>query len=255
MEVGIEYSMRGRRLSGDMNTACGNAILMVLMVGTVMSGAPFEFRIYDDGDDCLLFVPREDAVFVGGLMVRRFLEFGVTLKVEHQAQVIEEVQFCQARPVYWANGKGVLVPEPRKQLSQMYAGVKYGRSPRLDNRLLYTTSECLLHLYSSIPVLGAFHAMVHRATRPVQRRSYQDDAFAFWVNLNAHAEVSPSLDDYVRLSFERAYGISPTEQRLMEAAFDSVDVYFGAYKRVPVSFDATNWCRVDTCRSDTVPFG
>jgi len=173
MEVGIKYSMQGRRLSGDMNTACGNAILMVLMVGTCMENVQYPFRIYDDGDDCLLFVPYLKVEEVRERMVTWFLKFGVTLKVEHVARVLEEVQFCQARPVYWGDGVGVLTPNPYKVMSQMYSGVKYGRSPKLDNRLLRTTADCCIHVYRGMPVLHAFHDLVYRSTRVTAKSAYR----------------------------------------------------------------------------------
>jgi hypothetical protein len=251
MEVGIKYSMQGRRLSGDMNTACGNAILMILMVGTCMQNVQYPFRIYDDGDDCLLFVPYSNVDEVRERVMTWFLRFGVTLKVEHVARVLEEVQFCQARPVYWGDGVGVLTPNPYKVMSQMYSGVKYGRSPKLDNRLLRTTADCCIHVYHGMPVLHAFHDLVYRSTRVTAKSAYQDGAFEFWANANKAIKHQHSVDDAVRLSFWQAYGISPTEQRLMEESFASKVLTFAPYVKCPVSFDATTWTRVDNCWTDT----
>jgi len=254
MDAGLKYRMKGRRLSGDMNTACGNAILMVLMVGTVMEGLGYDFRIYDDGDDCLLMVPAAVAATVADTVVREFLSFGVTLKVENRASQLEDIKFCQAHPVYWADGRGVLAADPIKQLSQMYSGVKYGRSHVLDTRLAHTTAQGLLSVYAGVPVVGAYHRMVLRATLAAgKRRAVQDRNFEFFEALNGGVHDTHSVDDSMRISYYKAYGVTPTDQRRLEDSFDHTDLYFGPYMSIGKSFDADTWARVDTCGTDTVP--
>jgi len=52
---GLEYVAHGRRMSGDMNTALGNCVLMVLMVAAAFQR---DYDMLDDGDDVLVLVER-----------------------------------------------------------------------------------------------------------------------------------------------------------------------------------------------------
>jgi hypothetical protein len=80
---GVQYRTRGKRMSGDMNTALGNCILMVLMVSTFMRGHRYD--ILDDGDDCLLICESGLLPWVLENVQDTFLQFGMEIKVEKVA--------------------------------------------------------------------------------------------------------------------------------------------------------------------------
>jgi len=59
---GVSYEVMFRRMSGDMNTAVGNCLIMVMIIVSFFNryfpGVPFQ--LMDDGDDCIIIVERKD---------------------------------------------------------------------------------------------------------------------------------------------------------------------------------------------------
>ena len=100
---GIRYHTRGKRMSGDMNTALGNCILMILMVSAFMDGRKYD--MLDDGDDGLLIVEEDEYAWVCQNAEPAFLNFGMEIKVENVARSLEEVEWCQSNPIEYEPGK------------------------------------------------------------------------------------------------------------------------------------------------------
>jgi len=82
---GLKYSCRGKRMSGDMNTALGNCLVSLLLVLAVFRELGIsKFQIHDDGDDCLIIVESD----VWERHARCFT--GSCVHVEHCRQAISE---------------------------------------------------------------------------------------------------------------------------------------------------------------------
>jgi len=126
---GLKYTVRGRRMSGDFNTALGNCALMVMMVRAAMKRLGVrKWDILDDGDDCLCIMEAGDWERVSPLLPGVFLDYGQELKIENVARHITEVVFCQSRVVELPDGP-VFVRNWRKVLSQTACGVKHWSDP------------------------------------------------------------------------------------------------------------------------------
>lgn len=102
---GLQYTCRGGRMSGDANTALGNCLMMIVcVVAACIVLKLLKYDIFDDGDDCLLLMEREE--WTDGLRARligAFRTFGFVLKVESVAYALEDVTHCQTRPTYVSN--------------------------------------------------------------------------------------------------------------------------------------------------------
>lgn len=72
----IHYRKRGSRMSGDMNTALGNVILMVCMVHLYCTELGIHARLINNGDDCVLIVERRHLHLLDNLHAW-FLNFGL----------------------------------------------------------------------------------------------------------------------------------------------------------------------------------
>jgi hypothetical protein len=161
----LVYKFEGRRCSGDINTALGNCVLMLLYVISFFRGRgtgctyPSDRPWYpiDDGDDCLLVIglADDDVATYAAQLQSWFLGLGMVLKVEGVATIPEHVDFCQSRPVLQDQG-WTLVRNPEKVISTSHTGVKWGGSADYRRRRLGATGLCLLAVHFGTPVLQAF---------------------------------------------------------------------------------------------------
>lgn len=111
----IKYKVDGCRMSGDMNTALGNCMIMCALVWTFMTDLrrtsgecpPFEF--VNNGDDVVLFVEQRDSSLVLDQLPQWFLEMGFTMKVEDPVFRLEHIEFCQMVPLEVKPGDWTMV--------------------------------------------------------------------------------------------------------------------------------------------------
>jgi hypothetical protein len=267
--AGIRYKTRGKRMSGDMNTALGNCLLMVTMVSCIMKGMKYD--ILDDGDDCLLIVERELLPWCEENLYDAFLEFGMEIKLENIAHDIEGVEWCQSHPVEYAPGRYKFVRDPLKVLSSGLGGVKYLDSERARRKLAMTTGMGEMVLNLGIPVLQSYAMAITRnaSAAPAWRtrhfwtfgskrraRAKSDhielqasDPMYFRIHRELRAmgykqlvRLDPQpITDGARLSFYKAFGITPWEQLEMERFLDSWTFPFGGSQDLQGDYDVSSW--------------
>lgn len=228
--TGICYKVRGRRMSGDMNTAAGNCVLMILMIATFADA--IDLRVWDcvdDGDDVLLIVESEDVDIVVERLAKDFLEFGMEMKVEAPVASIHEVEFCQSRVVEYAPDRFKFVRDYRKVISKALCGIRHWQDPHYRRKVLRAIGSCELVLNLSVPVLQAFAiAIIRNVGRGAGLLDYAPDglrsralrdARSLDIDLDA-CEPRPIMD-CARVSFEQAFGLSVVEQLQLEADLDA----------------------------------
>lgn len=220
---GIVYRARGRRMSGDFNTAVGNCVLVPLMVSSFLTGKKYD--MLDDGDDCLIIVEEEDLSWVQANVGPAFLEFGMEVKVECVARTIEEVLWCQSKPVQYQPGRYKFVRSPWKVISTAMSGVKYVDSDKARRKLLNTIGMAEMVLNLGVPVLQEFAtAMMRNASTTCSIELDSADGLAYRVGLELKAmnlrqltRLDPQpITDVARESFAKAFGISVEDQVELE---------------------------------------
>lgn len=215
---GVKYKTKGKRMSGDMNTALGNCLLMLMITRASMKVAGLvNYELMVDGDDTLLLFEEHDEHLLSGISAA-FLEFGHEIKLENRATVIERVIWCQSRPInlgdHWT-----FVPHPRKMLSQTLAGVKYWHEDKSSRNMAYSVGLCHLSQLRGVPILQAFFSSCMKlgswTDEVMQDQVYKIGRIGYdseWRQTIKPVEISIET----RESFERAYGYSPAEQLLIE---------------------------------------
>jgi hypothetical protein len=225
----FKYNIRGRRCSGDMNTAAGNCLLTCAMAIDFMewlgteNGSHIRYELLDDGDDCLLIIESADLDLVVKHVQARFLSYGMVLKIEGIAHSLSEIEWCQSHVVI-ANGSPTFVRDPRKVLATALTGVKYFA----DNQrrpLVNTIGLAELALNAGVPVLQSYaEALVRNAaTDRITRMSAQD---SLWWRVHrdlgvehmqelASTKARPITQE-ARQSFQEAFGIDIDAQLLLE---------------------------------------
>jgi hypothetical protein len=227
---GVKYSRPGCRASGDFNTGLGNTLICVACVEAVLfrirreHGGSLLFDMLVDGDNAVIFVEKKylSVVREGFPGVTRLLtpqEF----VLEDPVDTVEGVTFGQSQPVL-VDGKWQMVRQYEKVLACAFTNHRHLKDVAFGVRWLKLVAKAEAINHEGVPVLGPYF---HKAW--LKTRHFKDIAEPLdYLDYHLH-EVVPRLGDDVqarpvsgatRLSFEAAFGISPTEQVALERRLD-----------------------------------
>lgn len=87
-------------MSGDRQTSFVACVDMILLIVTFMrKNGILYYDIFDDGDDCLLFIKKSDLERVQRMLPAFFITCGFELKVDGVARQITDIRWCQTAPI------------------------------------------------------------------------------------------------------------------------------------------------------------
>jgi hypothetical protein len=227
---GVSYKNVGGRASGDMTTALGNIVIVVMMVASTMIRLGHRWDVLDDGDDCLVLCEARNADQVAEALVADFRDFGMTVRIEGRARHMEGVEWCQSRPVEYHPGKWKFVRNPHKVIPSCLTNVKYGGVMRVRRRMVKAVGLCELVLNQGVPILQHFAAMLVRSAGGIKPANLGDTEGRYWLlkhELSARRikleQAKPAaIHPVARASFARAFGVPEAVQRYYEDMFDSM---------------------------------
>lgn len=256
---GWRYRTNGKRMSGDMNTALGNCILMIMMVvGFCLKHLPTKrWDLFDDGDDCLLIVEEEDLRTVLETAPPTFLSFGQELKIEKIARSFAAISWCQSSPIEYLPGKWKFVRDPVKAMSSALVTNKFKTSLKGRNRLMATIGLGELILNLGVPVLQEFAVAIIRnaqGARWYDDRSYYNYPVLREMKMFGMRQIRmmcpAQITDEARLSFSRAFGISIDYQYAIESALSSWTIAMQGDVAVASTWDAATWTNLQDCHPE-----
>jgi hypothetical protein len=224
---GLKYVCPGGRMSGDMNTALGNCVLMICLVGAALQGCPYQ--MYDDGDDCLLFCEQDHLQLVSDKIEAYFTRVGFNVKIENVATEFNKIFFCQSRPIQTVEG-WIMVRSPQKILGFGVSGTKFINNGMTSmKQYIRALGMCGYAISRGVPVLQKYY---YRMIELTEGAKFRD---TYLVNFGGVAQlakglqrdierVKPLLDitHHAREQFAVAFGISIAEQEIIEAACDNM---------------------------------
>lgn len=220
----IRYRGPAMRCSGDVNTSLGNCIISVVLAHAFLADHGIAGDIFCDGDDCLLFVPPASLHLLRNLSAW-YLGFGLRMKVEEPAFEPERVEFCQSRPVH-TGSRWVLCRSPAKAFNTD-GFVPFELSVRDARVHLRSVGLCGLSMAAGLPLFDSFYSgmVKHGITGRFDTALLGGLGMqhAIEVRGGRHASSSPVTPE-CRMSFWRAFGISPEEQIAFERLLDSMDM-------------------------------
>jgi hypothetical protein len=216
----VQYRCSGRRMSGDMNTSMGNCLLMTALVLAYSRHVGVECALGNNGDDCLVFMEKEDLDrFMTGLD-QWFLEMGFSMAVEAPAFSFEEAEFCQTHPVFDGSDWIMVRNFSTAVVKDSVMLCNWGSS-RLFRGWLDAVGTGGLALTGRLPVYQELYSCYVRSG---ERRPIPEDllpwSFRTWkegVN-RAYGHVHPQA----RASFYYAFGITPDEQVQLERYYSKL---------------------------------
>lgn len=227
---GVRYKTLGKRMSGDMNTALGNCLLMVICLEAACHNLGLrKYDILDDGDDCLVIVEAAEEQKLAGV-IQEFLNYGHELKLENRATDLHSVQFCQSKIIYRSGLPPTFVRNWVKVLSCACVGTRYWHEPNLRRALMAAVGDCELALNQGVPIIQAFAVRLRQLANTTKRPKLEAEegivqraAKELHVGVERALDVAASLQptevDYLaRETFWQAFGIDPLRQLEIEKA-------------------------------------
>lgn len=217
---GVKFARHGGRASGDFNTGMGNSLIMLAVVVAVLRGlCRYKFDILVDGDNALVFLSRREHVEVVKCFAPLALKLsGHEMTLERPVECVEGVRFGQSAPV-WTRAGWTMVRDYVKVLSNGTSNHAHLREPRFRARYLRGVALCELSLNVGVPILGRWAELLRRATwsaRAVDASFYRDYQY-LGVDLGELGKARFEEPTYeARLSFMRAFGVTPDEQLFLE---------------------------------------
>jgi len=216
----VDYTVEGCRMSGDINTGLGNCILMSCMVISYCEHYNINYRLVNNGDDCVLFAEKEDLARFDAIG-KWFLDFGFTLTREPPVYTLEHVEFCQAQPVFTANGWR-MVRDPRTAMSKDCVSLVGWDTPVHIRAWAGAIGSCGASLTGGVPVWSAwYNRLVELGGRRKENgvdAAVRDSGLGYMAKGVKSCKVSAEC----RVSFYKAFGILPDMQEALEEHYSSL---------------------------------
>lgn len=213
----LSYKVEGCRMSGDMNTSLGNVVIMCGVTHHYLKDLPCKWRFINDGDDCGVFLEREDLHYLRDLPIHH-LNYGYEMTVEPPAYEIEHVEFCQCKPINCGNGLYMMVRNIHKAIKQDMLLIE-----RIDWAdvcdVIAATGTCGMALYEGMPMLDAFYSLLKRASSDaakVKRVMLEMGKVQSWRSMAEGARGFPIDETAARVSIYKAFGFLPDAQIAFE---------------------------------------
>lgn len=244
---GLRYTVKGGRMSGDMNTGLGNCVISLIMFKALVQKLQLPMDLLVDGDDALLFISRENLEKLESIIVPHYLEFGMEMAVEEVAYEMEQINWCQTRPVL-VQGKWIMIRDPRRTLANVLVSKKW--QPHRQRDYMSAIALCEMSLNRGVPVLQTMSQALWRngsGTPNILDEERKEAVFGRVLNFHSWEQlVKRGMDSQVvsmetRLSFERAFGITVQEQISWEQYLDQWQCGFGLPEIVDDYWDVVKW--------------
>lgn len=230
----VKYVTDGTRMSGDMNTSLGNCVLMCLMIKAYSESIGVPLQLANNGDDCVVFMEQRDLAHFSKGLDRWFRNMGFNMVVEQPSMSMEEIEFCQCRPVFDGNS-WVMCRNPWTAIAKDSVLMKNPRqvSDAFFGTWLDAVGEGGMALAGGLPVFQSFYSMYIRSGQKTRRNwkgrnvTMETNELLPWfmreTGLQGNRkfqEVSPEA----RASFYFAFGVTPAEQIALEHDYDSMSI-------------------------------
>jgi len=221
----VSFRMAGTRSSGDLNTSCGNCVLMCSLIWAMCRQLCVEAELANNGDDCVLFIEEHDVERVLQFVPSFFRTYGFRMTVEEPVREFERVEFCQSRPV-WINGGWAMVRNVVTCLKKDPMCLIPIQNDKIWRKWLGAVGECGQASVPGCPVLQSFYGAF--------RRSGTIAGSKFTTRLFSHTGVverrrglearETLITAESRASFYRAFGITPDYQIALEQYYDKFQI-------------------------------
>jgi len=221
----VKLDLEGGRMSGDMNTALGNCLLMSGMVYSYLSEQKIrKFRLANDGDDCVVFVERKDLKKLNNLQ-EWFLRLGFDMKREATVDIFEQIEFCQSQPI-WTEDGWLMVRKVADSIPKDSISIKPLTTKGVFEKWMSAVGQGGLALTGGIPVLQEIYSCYTRAGKsapPLVDPTLESGMMRLARGMKRQYQT---IHPETRLSFWRAFGITISMQIGLEEHFRELNLEY-----------------------------
>jgi hypothetical protein len=215
----VKYKVKGCRMSGDMDTALGNCVLMVGITYSLCQTLNIKHELFDNGDDCIVIMESSDVDRFNAAVDDWYGSLGFTMKVEAPVYQLERIEFCQTHPIFdgytWRMVRNIVA------LSKDMTSVINWEQLSTWWRAI---GECGKALTYGIPVFEAFYKWLCRIGKQgvgIERHPLYRCGMVNLASGMVYRDTVISAE--ARLSFAAAFGISPDMQVALELMYETLN--------------------------------
>lgn len=216
----VKFKMKGKRSSGDLNTSLGNCIIMCGLIYAYIMLREMDGELLNNGDDCVVIMEQDDLEkFLEGLN-KWFAIYGYRMTVEKPVYEFEEIEFCQAKPVY-VDGEPRMVRNITSVLQKDPMCLIPIQGPNVLKQWYAAVGDCGLSICSGLPVMQEYYEMYRRSGT-----SYSEGFLQHVQKNTSHLERMRGMIQKARVvtaatrcSFYYAFGVLPAHQIELECLF------------------------------------
>nr|QDH90932.1 MAG: RNA-dependent RNA polymerase [Riboviria sp.] len=226
----LRYKVKGKRMSGDMNTGLGNCLLMSAMVYSYCKSKCVNIRLANNGDDCVVFMETRDMDRFRNGLEEWFLELGFQIVAEAPVHDFERIEFCQSHPVH--DGYQYTMVRNLRAFVKDSVSLVPLTSPFTVKSWLAAVGDAGMSLTGGIPIWQEYYSVYQRSSEALTSqkrrrgasRFVDQSAFETGMMMAArgmhrkYGDVSP----YARYSFWLAFGITPDHQIALEKQYEAL---------------------------------
>jgi len=209
-EGSVAYTVEGCRMSGDINTSMGNCFIMASIVLGYFENRGIDARLANNGDDCVVICESRDLNRFSGID-QWFKDFGFKLTREEPVYVLEQIEFCQAKPVWTETGYRMTRNPYTAASKDMVSLLSWANELEFD-RWRGAISTCGLSLSRGVPFWEAFYSKLGGVAHGASYDMIADSGLGYMSKGVVGCEVSAQA----RYSFWLAFGILPDLQVALE---------------------------------------
>lgn len=224
----VKYSVQGCRMSGDMNTALGNCLLMSAMVWSYCEQRDIKAKLINDGDDCVVFMEQRSLESFQDGLDMWFTQMGFTMKVEAPVYKLEHVEFCQCHPVWTPEGY-VMIRNIRQSLGKDCTSIKPLDTEGIFRKWCGEVGDCGMSLTGGIPVVSEFYKLLQRTSKGQRSlRLGYDPVFETGMRMMARGmdRQYGEVHDFTRVSFYHAFDVQPDMQIQWELQYRLMTLHY-----------------------------
>lgn len=217
-EAKVKYEIDGCRMSGDMNTALGNCLIMCSLVRAYLDEKQIDGELVNNGDDCVVIMESGKlSKFMDGLE-RWFLEMGFKMAVEVPVYEIQKIEFCQTNPIN-VNGTWIMVRNPIVALAKdpMCLHPNMTDIEKSYSKWAEAVGKCGLSLAGGVPIIQELYLRMLTVGEKAKRvQGFGDMASGFEFMARGMNRNYQGPSEETRYQFWLAYGITPDNQIAIE---------------------------------------
>jgi len=202
---GIKYLSLGRKMSGEYNTSLGDSLINMFMLAYWIR--EIDGELFVDGDDSVVAI---DSSSIRKLDFNYWKRMGMNTKIE-QTALLEEVEFCQCRPVKLSGGYR-MVRNPDRVMSRSPYTIHTFNDSNSYRKWLASVAAGEYACNEGVPILQEYAFALGRAAGVEHTKGMLGEVLARRPGEHFHGYNKRPISLETRRSFHLAWGISPTVQ-------------------------------------------